>query len=131
MKRRWVFAFFAMAVLIVAALGGCSPSTEASGGTVTNQPISSEVFSKDVAAGLQARWAITDPINKNGGTATSDQLVTAITAEYDAVSKYKDSQFEDETFGKYARHTSMRSSSSSPLMPQRMHPSGRACTTSA
>ena len=60
-----------------------------------------ESFVKDAAKGLQARWDISDQ-SDTAGVTDGKSFVACVDAELDAISKYKDSEFEDEALGKLA-----------------------------
>lgn len=87
-----------LALLLSLGLFGCVQE----GPTLDQDGYADQGFVEAVAQGLEARWAITDPIEKRGETPTEEEFSEAIQAEKNAVSDYTDVQFKNEELGKYA-----------------------------
>ena len=56
-----------------------------------------EDVTKDLAAGLKARWSIEEPEYTEGDDTHKDYYTKLVDAEYDKVSPYLDKKFKDST----------------------------------
>lgn len=90
MKKKRIFSIM-ICVLVATFLVAC-------GGGATVE----ESFVSDAAKGLQARWDISDQHDKEGLT-DGKSFVACVDAELNAISKYKDEEFEDKTLGDLAK----------------------------
>ena len=62
-----------------------------------------ESFISAAAKGLQARWDISDKQDEEGTASTAETFTACIDAELNAISEFKEAEFEDETLGNLAK----------------------------
>lgn len=89
-KRLFSVLLCVLVATFLAACGGASSKTV------------EESFLSAEAKGLQARWDISDKQEAEGTTTTAESFTACIDAELNAVSEFKEAEFEDETLGKLA-----------------------------
>ncbi len=79
------------------------PKTCAICGLTEGTPLTEDDFLKDLASGLEARWVLTTANEEANKTDTAKDWESFFDAEYDAISKYADADFEDKTMTKLAK----------------------------